>query len=111
MVFSKKPQPDMLRGYKVVAQAEPRPAPGIETSAVLKVEKEQKEEELSVKAVSVNPILSNESIRQAVINRPTPQEVQSMIDRYAGEYGVDPGMMKKIASCESGFRSEENAGP
>jgi hypothetical protein len=52
--------------------------------------------------------------------RPTPvptpspassEEVNGFIDRFAGQYGVDPNVVRYIALCESGFRSNaEKAG-
>lgn len=32
-----------------------------------------------------------------------PEEINTMIEKYAAEYGADPLMMKKIAKCESGY--------
>jgi hypothetical protein len=47
---------------------------------------------------------------------PTPspvssEEVNGFIERFAGQYGVDPNVIRYIAICESGFRSNaEKAG-
>jgi hypothetical protein len=47
---------------------------------------------------------------------PTPgaassSDINSFIDRFAGQYGVDPNVLRYIALCESWFRSNaENAG-
>lgn len=39
---------------------------------------------------------------------PTPassQEVNELIDRFSGQYGLDPNVVRYIALCESGFKS------
>jgi len=41
---------------------------------------------------------------------PTPspvssEEVNGFIERFAGQYGVDPNVVRHLAICESGFRS------
>jgi len=33
----------------------------------------------------------------------TSQEINGFIDRFAGQYGVDPNVLRRIAICESGF--------
>lgn len=40
-----------------------------------------------------------------------PAEIDSIIDRYSQEYGVDKGLLVKIAKCESGFNSNAVNGP
>ena len=40
---------------------------------------------------------------------PTPspvssQEINGFIDRFAGQYGIDPNVVRHLAICESGFR-------
>jgi hypothetical protein len=39
------------------------------------------------------------------------EEIITLIEKYAGEYGVDRNMMVGIAKCESGFRSNAVNGP
>jgi len=34
----------------------------------------------------------------------TSEQINSFIDRFAGQYGVDPHVIRRIAICESGFR-------
>lgn len=52
--------------------------------------------------------------RPTPVPTPTPassEEVNGFIDRFAGQYGVDPNVIRYIALCESGFRSNaEKAG-
>jgi soluble lytic murein transglycosylase-like protein len=38
-------------------------------------------------------------------------DVHALIDRYAGQYGLNPEVVKKIAQCESGMRPEATNGP
>lgn len=33
----------------------------------------------------------------------SPQEIHSFIERFSGQYGVDPNVIRHIAVCESGF--------
>ena len=40
-----------------------------------------------------------------------PEDIITLIEKYAGEYGVDRNMMVGIAKCESGFRSNAVNGP
>lgn len=48
--------------------------------------------------------------------QPTPKgasssEINGFIDRFSSQYGIDPNVLRYIAICESGFRSNaENAG-
>ena len=35
-----------------------------------------------------------------------PETIQTLIDKYATEYGANPSLMTIIAKCESGFRSD-----
>ncbi len=41
---------------------------------------------------------------------PQPQfsqeEIHALIERFAGQYGVDPNVLRHLAVCESGFRQE-----
>ena len=41
----------------------------------------------------------------------TPQEINSFIERFAGQYGVDPNVLRHIATCESEFRANAVNGP
>jgi len=41
----------------------------------------------------------------------TPVELESLFDKYCGEYGLNKEMMKKIANCESHFNSQAVNGP
>lgn len=39
------------------------------------------------------------------------EEINALIDRFAGQYGVDPNVLRHLAICESGFRQfAESAG-
>ncbi len=41
----------------------------------------------------------------------TSQQINGFIDRFAGQYGVDPNILRHIAICESGFNPDAyNAG-
>jgi len=47
---------------------------------------------------------------------PTPspmahQEVNELISKYASQYGLDPNVMRHMALCESGFKSNAKNGP
>jgi Soluble lytic murein transglycosylase and related regulatory proteins (some contain LysM/invasin domains) len=33
----------------------------------------------------------------------TSAEINDFIDRFAGQYGVDPNVLRRVATCESGF--------
>lgn len=41
----------------------------------------------------------------------TSAEINGFIDRFAGQYGVDPNVLRHIAVCESGFNSQAVNGP
>lgn len=41
----------------------------------------------------------------------TSAEVNGFIDRFSAQYGVDPNVLRHIAICESGFRSNAKNGP
>lgn len=41
----------------------------------------------------------------------TSSEVNSFIDRFSAQYGVDPNVLRYIAICESGFKSNAKNGP
>ncbi len=41
----------------------------------------------------------------------TSAEINSFIDRFSAQYGVDPNVLRYIAICESGFRSNAKNGP
>lgn len=46
------------------------------------------------------------------VRTPTvPSDITRLIEKYAGEYGVNKDMMIHIAKCESGFRSNAVNGP
>lgn len=61
---------------------------------------------------------STPTITSSPTPKPTPtpvgassSEINSFIERFASQYGVDPNVLRYIAICESGFRSNaENAG-
>ena len=40
-----------------------------------------------------------------------PQEIHAFIERFAGQYGVDPNLLRHIATCESGFNPLAINGP
>lgn len=40
----------------------------------------------------------------------TSMEVNSFIDRFASQYGIDPNVLRHIAVCESGFNSNAISG-
>jgi len=47
---------------------------------------------------------------------PTPtemffQEVSVFVDRFSAQYGVDPNVIRYVAVCESGFKSNATNGP
>lgn len=47
---------------------------------------------------------------------PTPtasmsQEVSGFVDRFSAQYGVDPNVIRYVAICESGFKSNAKNGP
>jgi hypothetical protein len=47
---------------------------------------------------------------------PTPspaksEEINSLIDRFSIQYGIDPNVLRHIAICESGFNSNATNGP
>jgi hypothetical protein len=47
---------------------------------------------------------------------PTPapvssEQINALIDKFSAQYGVDPNLMRRIAICESGFRSNAVNGP
>jgi len=44
-------------------------------------------------------------------NLKAPQDIITLIEKYAGEYGIDKNMMIGIAKCESGFRENAVNGP
>ena len=44
-------------------------------------------------------------------SQPAPSDVDTLIEMYATEYGVNKDMMVHIAKCESGFRSNAVNGP
>lgn len=39
------------------------------------------------------------------------EEIHGFIERFAGQYGVDPNVLRHIAVCESGFRTDAVNGP
>jgi len=39
------------------------------------------------------------------------EEVSGFVDRFSGQYGVDPNVIRHLAICESGFRSNATNGP
>ncbi len=41
----------------------------------------------------------------------TSQQINEFIDRFAGQYAVDPNIVRHIALCESGFNPEAVNGP
>ncbi|MBI1864121.1 transglycosylase SLT domain-containing protein [Candidatus Woesebacteria bacterium] len=41
----------------------------------------------------------------------TSQEINSFIERFAGQYNIDPNILRHIAICESGFNPEAVNGP
>ena len=41
----------------------------------------------------------------------TSAEINSFIERFAGQYGVDPNVLRHIATCESGFNADSINGP
>lgn len=53
----------------------------------------------------VAQVASQEKSRPAAVQN-APTKFNALIDKYAGEYGADPNMMKKIAKCESGYNPE-----
>lgn len=40
-----------------------------------------------------------------------PSEINALIDRFAGQYAVDPNVLRHIAICESGFKPSAANGP
>ncbi|KKU09658.1 MAG: hypothetical protein UX13_C0034G0005 [Candidatus Woesebacteria bacterium GW2011_GWB1_45_5] len=40
-----------------------------------------------------------------------PAEINALIDRFSGQYAVDPNVMRHIAICESGFNPNAVNGP
>lgn len=42
---------------------------------------------------------------------PPPAEINALIDRFSGQYAVDPNVMRHIAICESGFNPLAVNGP
>jgi len=45
------------------------------------------------------------------IQKVAPEVTLVLIEKYGQEYGVDPGLLKQIAACESGYRTEAANGP
>ncbi len=41
----------------------------------------------------------------------TPETIYGLVERFASQYGVDPNVIRYIAICESGFRSNAINGP
>ncbi|MCL5019997.1 MAG: transglycosylase SLT domain-containing protein [Patescibacteria group bacterium] len=41
----------------------------------------------------------------------TQKEIHMFIERFAGQYGVDPNVLRHVAVCESGFRADAINGP
>jgi soluble lytic murein transglycosylase-like protein len=39
------------------------------------------------------------------------EEIHGFIERFAGQYGVDPNVLRHIATCESGFNAQAVNGP
>lgn len=63
--------------------------------------------QIRVAAVSIARITPT----PVAVNYTTPFDIQSLIVRYAAEYGVESNMMIRIAKCESGFRADAVNGP
>jgi hypothetical protein len=41
----------------------------------------------------------------------SPAEINGLIDRFAGQYSIDPNVLRHMALCESGFNSSAVNGP
>jgi hypothetical protein len=59
---------------------------------------------------SPTPIPTRKPTPAPTITPATSEEVNGFIDRFAGQYGVDPNVIRYMALCESGFRSNAVSG-
>lgn len=66
-----------------------------------------KQKEQPQKPKVITEVSSITSYKPTPAPIPTPTEdINSLIQKYADQYGVDANIMKIIANCESGFRQE-----
>lgn len=59
----------------------------------------------------VQPIKTEDPVNPVIVSIPEPSDKTPLYQQYGAVYGVDPVIMQKIASCESGERAEANNGP
>lgn len=50
------------------------------------------------------PFVSPKLLAEAEQPTSSSQQINEFIDRFAGQYGVDPNVIRHMALCESGFR-------
>jgi soluble lytic murein transglycosylase-like protein len=66
--------------------------------------------------ITVKPTPTPTKVKPTPTPAPTPtaslsQEVSGFVDRFSAQYGVDPNVLRHVAICESGFRSNAKNGP
>lgn len=83
----------------------PEPTPTASESAVLAM--------TMTATPSATPTRQRTPTPTKAVPTPTPassQEINGFIDRFAGQYGVDPNVIRYMALCESGFNSSATQG-
>lgn len=72
----------------------------------------------TAQAATPSPEPFNTPTIKPSIPKPSPspspmshQEVNELISKYASQYGLDPNVMRHMALCESGFKSNAKNGP
>ena len=85
----------------LIPTASPSATPAATPSAVLTIK------------ITPNPT-KKPTLKVTAVPTPTAEtsgEVNELINRFSAQYGVDPNVIRHIAICESGFRSNAKHGP
>ena len=72
-------------------------------SATIQIQQEDEEAEIEL-ASTTTPTATPVPVVAYAATPEAPEDIKALIYRYAGEYGVDPEKMIRIAKCESNYR-------